>query len=138
MMLSHEDKRSGGDPVPHPYWYARVIRIFHAEVRHAPTKTTRELEFLWVRWFGKDPEHSGGFKARRLHRVGFVPDDPIDTKDPTRASGAFGFVDPANIVRGVHLIPAFAHGRTDELLAPSIVRPGKDHDEDWQYFYVNM
>jgi len=32
----------------------------------------------------------------------------------------FGFVDPACATRAVHLIPAFEHGRTAELLGPSI------------------
>ncbi|KAF8225609.1 hypothetical protein L208DRAFT_1208384, partial [Tricholoma matsutake] len=39
---------------------------------------------------------------------------------------------------GVHLIPAFAHGKMDGLLGPSIACPLKDEDQDWQYFYVNM
>ncbi|KAF8223514.1 hypothetical protein L208DRAFT_1102319, partial [Tricholoma matsutake] len=39
---------------------------------------------------------------------------------------------------GVHLIPAFAYGKTDGLLGPSIACPLKDNDQDWQYFYVNM
>ena len=62
-------------------------------------------------------------------------DDPINLDDATQASGAFGFIDPAEVIRGVHLIPAFAHGKTDRLFGPSIACPLKDEDQDWQYFY---
>jgi hypothetical protein len=51
---------------------------------------------------------------------------------------AFGFLDPNLVVRGVHLIPAFYHGRTEEYLAPSIARPLSDEDTDWVYFYIAM
>lgn len=98
MMLSHET-----DELRHPYWYARVIRIFHVNVRH----------------FGADS--TSGFTARRLHRIGFV-----EAGDPD----AFGFVDPDVVLRGVHLIPSFAHGHTSEYLGPSFVRPATDDDKD--------
>ena len=52
--------------------------------------------------------------------------------------GAFGFVDPAEVIHGIHLSPAFAHKKTDELLEPSIAWPQKNVDEGWRYFYVNM
>ena len=140
MVLSHEDDGVGEDL--HPYWYARVIGMFHAEVQHLLSNgcrsATKKIQFLWVRWFGRDISYSAGWKAHRLFRIGFVPDDPLDSNDPTCASGAFGFIDPAEVIRGVHLIPAFAHGKTSELLSPSMVRPKDDDDEDWQYLYINM
>jgi hypothetical protein len=139
MLLSGEDH---DDSDPHPYWYARVLGIYHAEVRHdhpnAVSSDVQVLEFLWVRWLGQDADYNTGSIGHHLHRVGFVPDDPIDLDDPTQASGAFGFIDPAEVIWGVHLIPAFAHGKTDGLLGPSIACPLKDEDQDWQYFYVNM
>ncbi|KAK6972044.1 GLOBIN domain-containing protein [Favolaschia claudopus] len=103
MVLSHEDEVDGTEA--HPYWYARVIGIFHAEVRHVgpKSKTTRtqRMEFLWVRWFGRDMTYKAGWKARRLHRVGFV-----DFED----GGAFGFLDPSEVIRASHIIPAFHYG----------------------------
>jgi hypothetical protein len=60
--------------------------------------------------------------------VGFIQGD---------APGAFGFLDPQHVVRGVHLIPAFAHGRTEMLLPPSIARSTSDDNEDWTFYYVN-
>jgi len=71
--------------------------------------------------------HFGGWKTKRLHRVGFV-----DGND----SAAFGFLDPQEVIRGIHLIPAFAHGRTSELLPPSSTV--RTQSEDWQHFYVGM
>ena len=53
---------------------------------------------------------------------------------------AFGFIDPDLVVRGIHIIPAFAFGYTEELLGPSQARCQKDNmkDADWKYHYVNM
>jgi hypothetical protein len=58
----------------------------------------------------------------------------VDAEDPD----AFGFLDPKDVLRGAHLIPAFAHGKTDELLGASIARLPHEEDEDWQYYYINM
>ncbi|KAF9544900.1 hypothetical protein CPC08DRAFT_620995, partial [Agrocybe pediades] len=122
---------------PHPYWYARVVGIFHVNVRYRPRGSqelrprTQKMEFLWVRWMGRDLSYQAGWKARRLYRVGFVPDT---------SSRAFGFLDPAEVIRGAHLIPAFAHGTTASLLPPSFIRRKSDSagtDLDWQFFYVN-
>src|SRR4051812_31032463 len=115
MVLSHENEES--EARIHPYWYARILGIFHANIRHVgPDSQSHEpekVEFLWVRWFERDLSHRAGWRARRLHRLGFLDQDNPD---------AFGFLDPKDIICGVHLIPAFAHGHTSELLAPSIAR----------------
>jgi hypothetical protein len=124
MMLAHED-----DEDPHPFWYARVQCVFHVVVRHDSLPVERKMEVLWVRWFGRDLSHAAGWAPRRLHRIGFVPD--------RSASPAFGFVDPSHVIRAVHLIPAFAHGKTEDYLGPSLVRSGHEH-KDWAYYYVAM
>jgi len=132
VLYSHEDDVN--TPTGHPYWYARIISIFHAEVVHTGSKSrSREpqrMEFLRVRWFGRDSSHQGGWTAKRLHRIGFL-----------RASedvGAFGFVDPQEVVRAIHLIPAFHFGQTKELLSKSIARQEVEKDMDWCWYYVNM
>lgn len=40
----------------------------------------------------------------------------------------------------VHLIPAFAQGKTNELLSPTclVARMPFSETKDWQYYYVNM
>ena len=60
----------------------------------------------------------------RLDRVGF-----------DEGSDAFGFVDPAIVIRAAHLIPAFAHGRDRQGLRESIAQ--NDKAGDWSYYYVN-
>ncbi|KAL6307654.1 hypothetical protein BKA93DRAFT_48405 [Sparassis latifolia] len=132
MVLAHDDGDSEDKPL---YWYARVIGIYHVNVIWTATESNvtdpEQMDFIWVRWFGSDPDApAGGFKTRRLPRIGFV-----DAADPD----TFGFLDPNDIIRAVHLIPAFAHGHTSDLLpGPSIARRISDNDEDWQYFYVNL
>jgi hypothetical protein len=133
MVLSCED---GEDA--HPFWYARVIKIFHIIVRHCPSAPQTEqyaqtepqrMDVLWVRWFGLDADARGGWSKKRLHGISFIPcDEP----------GAFGFLDPGQVIRGVHLIPNFSRDRTDSRLPPSIARPAADGNEDWDSFYVNM
>ena len=120
-----------------PYWYARVIGVFHALVSssHAgiPERSLCRMDFLWVRWFGVEPgRYRHGFRYARLPKIGFV-----ESADPF----AFTFLDPAQAIRGVHVIPAFSEGRTSALLpngksAARILNPGEE--DDWVNFYVNM
>jgi hypothetical protein len=115
----------------HPYWYARVIGIFHAMVLRVGSGTTyQQIDFLWVRWYGLDMRARSGFKARRLHQVGF-----LDSNDDTNA---FGFIDPLDVIRAIHLIPAFHFGKTSQLLSPSLARHEDEGDEDYQRYYINM
>lgn len=121
MLPSYEDDSE------HPFWYARVVGIYHLNVTHAPTNTKKErIAFLWVRWLGLDPEWKGGDAYDQLDRVGFVPFGGED--EP------FGFVDPATVIRGCHLIPAYEFGRTMDLLPESQFRP---EEGDYVNFYVN-
>lgn len=124
MVLSHEDDDT------HPYWYAKIIGIFHAIVQHPSKPDPVPMDFLWVRWYGRNILHPSGWKSKHWHlpRIGFVDSDELP----------FGFLDPLHVIRGCHLIPAFHHGHTDDLLPPSIARLETENDEDWLYFYVNM
>ncbi|TEB23472.1 hypothetical protein FA13DRAFT_1591411, partial [Coprinellus micaceus] len=65
-----------------------------------------------------------GLEEGRLQWCGFINTDIED-------SGAFGFVDPNDAIRSVHMIPAFAHKRTTEYMGPSIARHKREKDEDW-------
>lgn len=135
MVLAHEDVEDD----PHPYWYARIIGVCHAHVRYVGASSQSDIfehvEFLWVRWFGRDLTSPGGFAHKRLHKIGF-----LDSEQP---GVAFGFLNLAVVIRAVHLIPAFHYGRTDEhLKGPSFARQytldNDDADSDWVYYYVNM
>jgi hypothetical protein len=129
MMLSPET-----GPNAHPYWYARVLGMFHARVLHigpaARNRSVQNIEFLWVRWFGIVTGHRYGFKAARLPKISFIDDgDPL----------AFGFLDPSLVLRGCHLIPGFFDGHTSELLkTPHTAARPPGESEDWSTFYVNM
>ena len=121
----------------HPYWYARICGIYHAEVFFKRYKSKpaerRTINFLWVRWFGRQTERPGGFKTRRLNRVGFIG---------ASTPGAFGFLDPELIVRAVHMIPDFHGGRVSHYLpASSLMRTARKHEDqdglEWEYYYVN-
>ena len=68
----------------------------------------------------------------RLLKFGFVPDDP------DAGSSAFGFLDPVQVIQGVHLIPSFMEGLTGDLLQPSLAHLEHEGDLDWQCYYVNM
>lgn len=117
----------------HPYWYARVLGVFHTHIRHSAPRALgassviTRVDFLWVRWFEIDTTYAHGFAAKRLPRVRFV-----ETPDAL----AFGFLNPADVVRATHLIPAFAHDHRRNL-PPSLARPHHP-TEEWHYHYVNM
>ncbi|KAH7917363.1 hypothetical protein BV22DRAFT_1026465, partial [Leucogyrophana mollusca] len=122
------------EPDSHPYWYARVLGIFHARVLHTgkdfENRPPQTMEFLWIRWFGVVPGHLSGQGVARLPKVGFVPNsDPL----------AFGFLHPLLVIRACYLIPSFTDGRTTNLLRPGLSagrKPGEA--DDWEAYYVNM
>jgi hypothetical protein len=134
IMLRSPEMEEGAKEA---YWYARVIGIYHANVWAERTdipnaRGVKRMDFLWVRWFGKEPEYISGSHGARLPKVGFV-----ESTDEF----AFSFVDPANVIRGCHLVPAFHEGRTVDLLpvprsVSRCLNPG-DND-DWVNYYVNM
>ncbi|KAJ7185362.1 hypothetical protein C8R46DRAFT_377085 [Mycena filopes] len=109
VMMRTAEKQAGA----HPYWYAQVLGVFNATVFHYPSGDAGPgpstiIEFLWVRWLGDEPGYRPSIKKARLPKVGFVAEgDPY----------AFGFLDPAHVVRASHLIPQFSGGRTNDLLA---------------------
>ncbi|PPQ73255.1 hypothetical protein CVT24_009970 [Panaeolus cyanescens] len=141
MMLSKVSSHNDAPTTSHPFSYARVLRILDAEITYydplSPSSTPIEkrVQFLWVRWFEVENSFASGWEHKRQHRLKFVPSD--------RPQDAFGFVDPANVIRAVHLIPAYSHGTTDAYLGSSIAR-NEEHqrniedDEDYRYHYVNM
>jgi hypothetical protein len=92
-------------------------------------KGLKLVHFLFVRWLGIDPDYRAGWVHLRLHRVGF-----LSRNEGTR----FSFINPAEVIRGVHLLPDFASGRTNKNLGPSLARTPSEKNSDWAYFFVNM
>ncbi|KAI9065463.1 hypothetical protein FKP32DRAFT_1567909, partial [Trametes sanguinea] len=138
MLLANRTAERTDHDGSSPYWYARVLNIFHAFVRYSGPDGTRasrewqQIDFLWVRWYEDDPDYVSGFQERRLPRVRFA-----DANDPDVCP--FGFVDPREVLRGAYIMPAFAHGTTLELLGPSpLARRSGNTDEDYEFYYVGI
>jgi hypothetical protein len=121
---------------PHPYWYGRIIGVYHAKVIYTGPKSCslepQIMEFLWVCWMGWDPNNNyhDRWTVHQLPQIRFVHYED---------EAAFGFLNPSLILQAVHLIPCFSLGRTKELLPQrSLYRLPNEKDEDWDMFYVNM
>lgn len=104
----------------HPYQYGRIDAIFHVIVEHVgrDSQTSRQqiLDVCWVKRYAVDTVVKGGFKEKRMHRVGPTGDDD---------RWGYVFIDPKHIVCAAHLVPVFAEGEI-----------GGGIDEYYRY-YVN-
>lgn len=110
-----------------PWSYANILDIYHIIVRVASDPEPKRLTVLWVRWMERSGSSLNGRNSRNFTRVSFVPWSGVP-------GSTFDFIDPAHIIRGCHLLPAFALGRTCDLLDPSIAR---DPEGDWHAYYAN-
>jgi hypothetical protein len=120
MLLSSDDD-------DHQYSYARVLGIYHANVIYPPQDCqARRMEFLWVRWFtnvrGESVQSS--WARRQLDHLQFLP---------VNQEKAFGFVDPVNVLRGVHVIPRFARGMRHKDGMRGLSKCAKDTNDYHQY-----
>ena len=127
LLLAEGD---GTAPPPHPFLYAQVLGVYHvnavyAGVGHHDYRPYR-MEFLWVRWLQVVESEPCGWEARRLDCLRYLP---------LADEHAFGFVDPADVLRGFHLIPRFVHGRRQED-GISLSRCAKD-GRDWRMYFAN-
>ncbi|KAJ3848013.1 hypothetical protein EV368DRAFT_68637, partial [Lentinula lateritia] len=131
MMLSGDPETSS----EHPYWFARIIGVYHVDVIHSgglsQSLLAQKLDFLFVRWFGlANEQEQYGISTKHMPKLGF-----INSSNPE----SFGFVNPSNVIRGCHIIPAFSDGKTDQfLVGPSLARREADNGEDYFRYYVNM
>ncbi|KAH6897581.1 hypothetical protein BKA70DRAFT_1116289, partial [Coprinopsis sp. MPI-PUGE-AT-0042] len=123
------DTRKETHSVSHPYRYARVLQIFHADVCFVGTLqdgqrnyNTHRIDFLWVRWFCLAP--SGGSEPSSLERLQF---------EPLGQSNSFAFLDPNQVIRTVHLIPQFAKSK----LPKTNISAWTGEKQQWRYYYVN-
>lgn len=93
------------EPGAHPFLYARVLGIFHANVVYLGEDTRdfcpRRLDFLWVRWYTLQ-NVSAPLATGLLDCIQFPPMADGDS---------FGFLDPADVVRACHAIPLFSQGQ---------------------------
>ncbi|KAH6869859.1 hypothetical protein BKA70DRAFT_1056975, partial [Coprinopsis sp. MPI-PUGE-AT-0042] len=110
-----------------PYWYGQVIGIYHADVMFigelcdgTRNYHSHRIDFLWVRWY--QPVSPRG--ALRLQQLQF---------EHLGSPSTFGFLDPAKVVRGVHLIPCFQSGQASTAKSSwtASKRP------EWNIYYLN-
>lgn len=132
VMLLNPDISSSepdSEEPEHPFLYAKVLGIFHANVTYHGEGNRdchpRRIEIIWVRWYENDK--IGSWKPQRLDQVCFpsVLDDD-----------SFGFIDPADILRSCHIIPAFNMGMALLEGVPGCSSRAQDVD-DWKSYYVN-
>ena len=101
-----DDSDTEGSSPEHPFIYARVLGIYHVNVAYAGMGmhdyVTRRLDFVWVRWYDYVGTESLHWSDRRLDSVRFPP---------MASEHAFGFLDPRDILRGCHVVPAFVDGK---------------------------
>lgn len=131
IMLLAQDTNTDN----HPYWYARVTGVYHTIARYTHPGTSdhfwRCIDVLWVRWFARDTSYATGFHHCRLPRLSFVTSDYPDFM-------AFGFLDPATVLRAAYIVPNFASGTTADLLPSNSIARKNGEDDDYNYYYVGM
>jgi hypothetical protein len=128
MLLANNTQGNGN--TTHPFLYARVLGIYHVNVIYTRGGSldyvARKVEFLWVRWFEYDSDRSVEWADLKLDPIRFFP--MADER-------AFGFIDPKDVLRGCHVLPAFVRGkaRIDGIGLSSLA-----HDaQDWSRYRVN-
>lgn len=118
----------------HPYWYACVLGIYHMDAwlrdEDSMDLKMHQIEVLYVRWLAPLIDHRSGIRCARLPQVAFIEESDRD---------AFGFLNPGQVIRSAHLIPAFASGRgTSSLRHGKSLARQDDELDDWEAYYVGM
>lgn len=92
----------------------------------------QRMEFLWVRWYGIDFDSDtlkSAFEAKRMYQVGFIDGDSDET---------FGFINPSDVLRAVHLIPSFVSEKYSEIGISPMAHRSDEENQDYIRYYVNM
>ena len=113
----------------HPYVYAHILGIYRVKTLHHSMTHPTDMDVLWVHWFRLDRKHKAGWKAKRLYRIEFIP---------ILEDGAFGFLNPDDIIRGIHLIPSFIQDLVE--VGPEVSKSKWDYvpTRNWRSYYVNQ
>lgn len=110
------------------FLFARVVGIYHMNVIYTGPGMMdyhpRRMEVLWVWWYQQIMD--GSWTSHTLDRICFPP---------MASENAFGFLDPSDVLRGCHVIPAFAKGEW-YINGQGLSRCARD-SQDWHNYYVN-
>ncbi|KAG2341710.1 hypothetical protein BDR05DRAFT_976856 [Suillus weaverae] len=115
---------SGESAPRHPYWYARVLGIYHVEVWLIGNGSQLLKQHSVLQGYRSSMSHA------RLPKIAFVEESDLD---------AFGFLDPGQVIQGAHLLPTFASG-----CGISSLRQGKSlacpegQLDNWEALYVGI
>ncbi|CAE6398632.1 unnamed protein product [Rhizoctonia solani] len=132
LLATNFDQEPDSEEATHPYIYAKIIGVYHANVVYRGRRPKR-IDFVHVRWLYYDYDSPGGWDHGRLDRVSYqecqTDQDVLDS---------FDFVHPSDIIRATHLIPGFVDGTTTAYLGPTrSIAHDEAECEDWKFYYVN-
>lgn len=129
MMLAASSSDEEDTSPSHPFRYARVLGVYHANVVYVGPGMVdyqpQRFEFLWVRWYKVMKTTRTGWTAHRLDCIKFPPLAEDDS---------FGFVDPSDVLRGCHIMPRFSKGQLHSD-GKGLSFCAKD-SSDWAQYYV--
>lgn len=128
IMLLNNQYTAETRHTEHPYIYGKLLGIFHANVSFVGSlpdgiqrPAYQRIDFAWVHWY----QFEAASKEFSLDTV-----SPI----PLTSNLALGFVDPADILRAVHMIPRFSLGKLGEPVSKS---PLVQYEHQWKAYFVN-
>jgi hypothetical protein len=133
ILLLSQIKCGRNNVTTHQFQYARVLGIYHVNLIYNEPTThqyqTHRMDFLWVRYFEviQNVSVQRGWSTSLLDQLQF---------HPLNSANAFGFVDPAQVLRGCHIIPRFSMGKwsRDNIVAVSV---RANSVQDWVRYYAN-
>lgn len=108
---------SNEDALHHPFWYARVLGVYHANVRYRTPVCQHPCAWSFYLYDGSVLIPNGVVLVPVVWiMIGYEP-----ARDDGRL-GPLGAFDPAHVIRPCHLIPTFHLQLTTVLLARSVAR----------------
>ena len=126
LLADHTDNPA---PTLHHFLYVRVLGAYHANVIYTgpgmQDYKAHHFDFLWVRWYEVVEPWSSGWSNHALDSIRFPP---------LHNGDSFGFVDPVDVLRGCHLLPAFSKGKRNKA-GIDVSRCAMD-SKDYELYYV--
>ena len=126
MLLADNADAIDNSSNPQHFLYACILGVYHGNVIYTGPGMcdyeARRLDFLWVRWYELVDPESSGWRSSRLDSVCFPP---------MSGDGAFGFIDPKDVLCGCHIIPNFAKGKrqADGVGISCCAKDGRDYNQ---------